>query len=107
MIDPKLMCSKHLLGEHFEIHKAVGNLEHSGKWVRSLAEKGFLEPSSFKSRHDELVNEMIRRGYDHFTPLSVNRFSNLPGKVDVDKSMKDLLDRCKECDRMVKKVSKR
>ena len=28
-----------------------------------------LEPKSLKVRHNELVNEMLRRGYKHNTPL--------------------------------------
>ena len=96
-LNPKVLCQKHLLGEHNEIHKAVGNLNHSGKWAKALIQKGFLEPQNFIKRHDELVKEMLRRGYKHNSPLEFNNSENLKGCVDVEKSLKDLLSRCQEC----------
>lgn len=96
-IKPELMCRQHLLGEHFEIHKAIGNLRNSGKWVRNLTAKGFLEPQNFLVRHNSIVGEMERRGFNHNSPLDVSGI-NLPiGNVDVQKSIIDLEKRCGEC----------
>jgi len=97
MIKPKQMCNQHLLGEHFEIHKAVGNLRHSGKWTKSLTEKGFLEPQNFLARHNELVEEMLARSFNHNSPLKYARIRTLFGKVDVQLSINDLKKRCAKC----------
>jgi hypothetical protein len=53
-----------------------------------------------QSRHDELVEEMLRRGYKHKSPyeapdLSAYDFSEW--SVDVEESIRDLKERCPEC----------
>lgn len=96
-LDPKLLCKQHLLGEHFEIHKAVGNLRHSGTWSNSLTAQGFLEPQNFAKRHKKLAKEMQRRGYKHNSELDVSGIKLKKGKVDINRSIKDLKKRCKEC----------
>ena len=95
-INPEHLCKNHLLGEHFEIHKAVGNLKHSGTWTKSLTIKGFLEPQNFKKRHGELVKEMKQRGYSHNDKIKIPNFK-IKGKVDIQKSIRDLKKRCKKC----------
>lgn len=97
MIEPNKLCRKHLLGEHNEIHKAVGNLRHSGKWTKALIEKGFLEPQNFVARHKALVNEMLDRGYKHESPLDVSGLELSENYVDRKKAIADLKARCKEC----------
>lgn len=97
MVKPKLLCRQHLLGEHFEIHKAVGNLRHSGNWTKGLTKKGFLEPQNFLSRHDELVIEMESRGFSHNSPLDDSGIKLEQGKVDVKLSLHDLKNRCSNC----------
>jgi len=101
MIKPELLCSQHLLGEHFEIHKAVGNMQNSGKWARALTERGFLEPQNFLRRHDKLVEEMRKRGMKHQSPLKTAEF-NIMGKVDKNLSINDLIKRCKNCKEKIK-----
>lgn len=98
-VKPEQLCRNHLLGEHNEIHKAVGNLVNgSGTWAKSLIYSGYLEPSSFRQRHDELVKEMLKRGYNHNSPLidfKPNGFSDF--RIDPVKSVNDLINRCKDC----------
>jgi len=101
-INPKQMCRQHLLGEHFEIHKAVGNLRHSGKWTKSLAQRGFLEPQNALKRHNKLVKEMLTRGWKHQSPLDTEGVKLPRGKVDIKKSIKDIKQRCKECRKLLK-----
>jgi hypothetical protein len=98
-VNPKILCTKHLLGNHFEIHTAVGNLHNNGTWVKSLIEHGYLEPQNFQIRHDELVEEMLRRGYKHNSPLIINDIKLPIGCIDIDKSLSDLFSRCDECKR--------
>ena len=72
-IHPKHLCRQHLLGEHRELH-AVWNIltMHKGRggYARhpeTLRWAGKLP--ALNARHDELVAEMHRRGYDHRSPL--------------------------------------
>ena len=102
MIDPKLLCTHHLLGEHSEIHK------HRHIFVKhySIAGQIFpivqIEPASMESRHDEIVIEMQRRGFKHSSLYKQPDISYLPVdqqnvKVDLDYNLKDLYNRCDKC----------
>ena len=95
MVPPRRMCRKHLLGEHVEIHMAVATLR-LGKSVDGFLRKGLLELGSLRARHDELVEEMLRRGYRHASPLG-----RLPrrteGKVDRKANLLELARRCPDC----------
>jgi len=103
-IKPSLMCRQHLLGEHFEIHKLIGNLRNSRRWGESLASKGFLEPQNALRRHDKLVGEMLKRKFNHQSPLDICGVKLPLGKVDVKKSVQDLKKRCKECRKLIGKT---
>jgi len=95
MVPPRKMCRKHLLGEHVEIHMAVATLR-LGKSVAGFLEKGLLELSNLRSRHDELVAEMLRRGYRHNSPLGrVPRRTE--GKVNRRANSRELARRCPDC----------
>jgi hypothetical protein len=102
MVDPKILCNKHLLGEHGEIHK------HRHNFVKGHSVKGRLypivqiEPSSMQKRHDELAEEMLRRGMNHKSPYEQPDLSNydddvINAKVDLSVSLKDLHQRCESC----------
>jgi hypothetical protein len=67
MIDPKYMCRKHLLGEHVEIHMIIGAIKKN-KNLQGFFDKKLIEINSIITRHDELVFEMIKRGYNHNSP---------------------------------------
>lgn len=96
-INPRKLCKQHLLGEHFEIHGALGNLKHSGTWARYLTKKGFLEPQNFLKRHNQLVKEMKKRKMKHKTPLKIGDVKLPKGKINTKKSIIDLKKRCKNC----------
>ncbi len=96
-IKPEIMCRQHLLGEHFEIHKMIGNLKNSGTWAFALTRNGFLEPQNAVERHNMLVLEMGRRGFNHNSPLNVSGVKLPRGKVNMKKSMHDLFQRCEVC----------
>ncbi len=97
MLDPRLLCSVHLRGEHYEIHKAIGNLRHSGHWAWGLARRNFLELHNLKRRHDRLAKEMIRRGMNHRSPVRRIRKAWRGGEVDRAQSVRDLIKRCPDC----------
>lgn len=70
-LPPNDLCRKHLLGEHRELH-GLWNILTEGKigysrhpetvrWVGKLR--------ALYERHEALVVEMARRGYEHRSPL--------------------------------------
>jgi len=95
MVDPKLLCRKHLLGEHGEIHKFRHNFV---KKHRMAGRMGQIEPAKMEERHDLLAQEMLNRGYNHQSPYEQPDISHLPTMiVDINKSLQDLCERCEEC----------
>ena len=102
MIAPQLLCGKHLIGEHGEIHKHRHNFVKQHKISNRIFPIVQIEPSSMESRHDELAAEMIRIGYNHQSPFKQPDISYLPKSereaiVDLANSMTDLKTRCPEC----------
>ncbi len=72
-IHPKYLCRKHLLAEHRELHGLWNILtKHQGQGGYSRHPETLRwigkERALFK-RHEILVQEFIRRGYKHFSPL--------------------------------------
>ena len=70
-IPPNLLCSKHLLGEHSELH-AIWNILTQGKkgysdHPETRRWKGKLR--ALFSVHEEIVQEMLARGFNHKSPL--------------------------------------
>ena len=99
MVNPRIMCRQHLLGEHVEIHMFVGTLNR-GKTVKGYLEKGLLEVHNMYSRHEELVEEMKRRGYNHCSSMDEKwRTVEKLGTIDQDKNLEELLRRCSRCKR--------
>ncbi len=95
MIEPSLLCKKHLLGEHCEIHMFIGTL-NKGISIHGYLKNGLLEIHNLKSRHASLVKEMKRRGIKHRSILPTFE-EKVQGNIDKDKNMKELSKRCKEC----------
>lgn len=101
MINPMLICNKHLIGEHGELHK------HRNNFIKGHSIKGRvspvvqIEPLSMKARHDELAKEMEARGFNHKSPYEQPDLSKygdeINAKVDVNISKADLAERCPEC----------
>lgn len=96
-VDPKLMCRNHLLGEHLECHMFFGALQ-KGQSLAGYLRNGLLDPYKLKQRHDELVEEMQRRNWNHRTPLP--EFSVLPGlyvSLCPFTNLNELNGRCEVC----------
>jgi hypothetical protein len=101
-INPELLCKNHLLGEHGEIHKHRHNFVKKHKITNRITPVVQIEPESMEKRHDELVAEMIKRGYNHASPYEQPDISYLKkeeryAKVDLSISLSDLICRCPEC----------
>jgi pyrimidine dimer DNA glycosylase len=95
MVDPRKMCSQHLLGEHSEIHMLVATLIRK-KSIAGFVEKKLIEVHSIRRRHQELVEEMQRRGMRHQSPLPVFRARRL-GRVNRRVNLAELAKRCERC----------
>jgi len=106
MIDPKKLCRKHLLGEHGEIHKHRHNFVKHHRIDGRLLPIVQIQPADMSKRHDELAEEMLRRGYNHQSPYDQPDISYLAewkqqSKVDLLISEKDLCKRCKQCRELI------
>ena len=73
-IHPKHLCRKHLLAEHRELHglwniltkhKGKGGYSHHPETLRWVGKEKALY-----QRHKKLVQEFLKRGYKHHTPLN-------------------------------------
>ena len=70
-VDVRLLCDRHLLGEHRELH-AIWTVQTEGKrgYARhpeTLRWRGRL--AALDARHEAQVGEMARRGFRHASPL--------------------------------------
>jgi hypothetical protein len=101
MVDPKLLCRKHLLGEHGELHKFLPSWKKKHRIDGRLSGNA-MEPQSYNARHDALAQEMLARGYNHQSPLEQPDFSYLNStqlefRVDVSLAHQLLVRRCLDC----------
>lgn len=109
MGDPSEMCGNHLLGEHKEIHQLVGSLKR-GLGVKGYIRNNCIEIGSIQKRHDELVTEMLKRGWKHESPIPyqeeiIQYTKHLTPEevkyiVDVEASDRDRFGRCIRCRRL-------
>lgn len=99
MVDPKILCRNHLLGEHHETHMFVGTI-NKGINITGYIDGKLLEVHSLRSRHDSLVLEMKCRGYNHNSPLAeFDSFES--GSICVEDNLIELQSRCEECKRRI------
>lgn len=102
--DPRILCTKHLLGNHVEDHMFLGTLKKGVK-VDGYIRNNLFEPLFLQIDHDLIAREMERRGMNHKTPLNFNQISDLKNltegqrnfSLDRPRSLNDLLSRCPEC----------
>ncbi|MBI5696527.1 MAG: hypothetical protein HZC51_12485 [Nitrospirae bacterium] len=94
------MCRNHLLGEHAEMHMFVGCI-NKGMSIKGYVDKGLVDTSLIRKRHDQLAAEMARRGFSHKSPLPE---FDIPaqGKVDVLANEAELARRCAACRALMK-----
>jgi hypothetical protein len=101
MVNPRLMCRQHLLGEHVELHMFVAGIQR-GLNLQGYLDKQLLEPHNIVRRHDELVRELQRRGYHHRSPLP-EFVPPRVGRVNRRVNLAELARRCKQCRHMQQK----
>jgi hypothetical protein len=103
MVDPKILCRKHLMGEHVELHMFVGTFKKK-KNITGYIRNNLLEICSIINRHQMLAEEMTRRGYNHQSDLDFNldmvgycQPEHIKYKVDSCSALADLISRCSIC----------
>ena len=101
MVNPAVMCDKHLLGEHVECHMLVGHLQRKRR-ITNYIRLNLLQPKSLQERHDQLASEMKDRGMLHKSPLPEFDLAYLPEEhriytVNIDESLAELTRRCPKC----------
>jgi len=107
MVNPRIMCRQHLLGEHAEIHMFIKTISR-GNSVKGYLQKGFLEIHNLYHRHEELVREMRQRDYKHNSDLDKKwRQTEKSGYIDKEKSLEQLINRCPRCRERHESIYKR
>lgn len=110
MVDPKIMCKRHLLGEHVESHMFLGHM----KKEKSIA--GFIKHNCYDSRlfkrHEQLKKEMLSRGYRHDSEMDEQEVFGIvdeypQAKVNRKKSLADLIERCEHCRKRYEEVEEK
>lgn len=97
-VDPKCLCKNHLLGEHREIHAIWSILTKDKSGYQNHPEtkrwKGKL--AALHKRHNLIVAEMGKRGYEHLSELDVKKAT---GKKNQD----EFVDSIEEQKKILKK----
>lgn len=105
MIPPEKMCDRHLLGEHVEIHMLAGSIIKR-KNIGGFLEGSLVFPSRIRQRHKDIVSEMLKRGFNHKSPVPhyvlIKKYLK-ENPVDLQGNIKDLSGRCEKCRKLLKK----
>ena len=109
MVNPAVMCNKHLLGEHVECHMLVGHLQRK-RQITNYIRLNLLQPKNLRERHDQLVQEMKKRRMQHKSALPKYDLSYLPKEhrfyvVNAEESLIELSKRCSNCREHSKSLS--
>jgi Pyrimidine dimer DNA glycosylase len=110
MVNPKLMCNKHLIGEHGELHKFLPSFRKGHKVDGRFNPIIQMQFQRYQERHNSIAKEMINRGLNHKSPLeNIPDFSLTYSEyynkvVDIEVSIKDLKKRCEHCRERIKNV---
>ena len=95
LVNPKMLCRKHLLGEHVETHMIEASIKRGRKLDGFVANK-LIDSSRLQERHDALVTEMRQRGYKHDSHMAYTDTKAIGG-VDIAANVGDLRNRCAGC----------
>lgn len=101
LVDPSLLCDKHLLGEHLEMHMFAGTIKKKVS-LNGYIKNGLVDLRLINQRHDALVKEMVSRDINHKSPLEYIEPIE-EGNVNVEENLKELCKRCPSCRRRIMK----
>lgn len=95
------LCTKHLNGMHGELHKFKPSFEKKHKITGRISPVVQIEPWRMAQAHDEVADEMLRRGGNHKSPYTMPDLSYLPinerfARVDYEENLARLRT-CPEC----------
>jgi hypothetical protein len=89
-LDPALLCDRHLLGEHRELH-AVWAILTTGK--RGYAHHPENAALARPARHDAQVSELRRRSFRHASPLDPRLATGAAEQTELVDSVEDQRER--------------
>ena len=104
-----LLCRQHFLGYHRELHTMWRTIE-LGKYnlIHGHTKLNQIDVSKIISEHKLCELEMIRRNYNHKSPIPdyascviqdfIDKFGIVA--VDLEYSLIDLRERCEECKKL-------
>ena len=103
-VHPKEFYRQHLLGLHGELHKFLPSWKKQTRIDGRITDNQ-MECGTYRERHNEVADEMIRRGFNHKSPLDQPDFSYLPltqqqfrvQPAGVMSNRRKLATRCREC----------
>lgn len=106
-VPPAVLCRRHLMGEHHEMHVFMGRIRKRMP-VSQYTSNGYLYLPALLRRHEDLVSEIYARGFKHESPPQICQLDldlyieDLPpghglGYVDLSFSVETLRGRCQEC----------
>ena len=97
-ISPSKLCKNHLLGEHRELHAMWSVITQKKKGYsmhpETLRWHGKLK--AMYQRHEKLVDEMKRRGYNHHSPLDKRKATGKAFQNEFVNSMEEQIQILKE-----------
>ena len=112
LVNPIILCNKHLLGEHVEHHMFIGTLKRNIS-IKGYIDNNLIQPNSLVSRHNTLCDELLRRKYiktkkifEHNSLIDFNEYLVLFNSLKIEyqnyiinqqSSLDDLINRCSQC----------
>lgn len=115
-VNPRRMCNKHLVAEHYEMHMFAGSMKRKID-LTGYVTNNLLAPRKVKARHDALAEEMVRRDLNHKSPMDKSPDAEyLPEHIKkaimlISESEEELYTRCKQCatinDEYIKQCSRK
>lgn len=118
-INPRLLCRKHLLGNHVELHMCIGSMKRHHNLSGYF--NGLIDINNIINRHEDLVKEMKRRGYEHKSNINSIDFQELLDyynerysssllvrhiqPLNIQFNIDDLKDRCSDCKKLIENNS--
>jgi len=97
-----LLCNKHLLGMHGEIHKFRHNFVKGHSIAGRISPVIQIEPLQMGISHDLCAKEMVSRGMNHTSPYVMPDLSHYPQRdinrrVCLEENVEALNNRCAAC----------
>ncbi|MEA2015483.1 MAG: pyrimidine dimer DNA glycosylase/endonuclease V [Actinomycetota bacterium] len=106
-VDPKILCNKHLLGEHLEMHMFAGCIKKKIS-LKGYCNNKLVRMDLLKKRHYILADEMISRGMKHNSPMpEIDYLSLKYGEIDIKANLDELISRCPACRKIFNKIYKK